>query len=329
MVLASRVHQSNSCSKSNLHITKTKPIKNKKERRVKKEMAEQEYLSIADLELLEQMELEGFRPEADANASLPPIPAGNYQARVTYANESEPDKIWMPKQQDVDKGGKKYHAAMLRIETVGNGAEFDGRVMQFFASTLVFKGSGTTSIQQVLQPLGFGERLMTMTKTARTQIELLNEALEGGQALIGVKVDWEAQVYDKEADETTFGPVRGMKRFPLDANGQHCPVLFKDLKGNKSSEGVQARNVVRGFLSLDALSGIESVQSSEGDETEQDEPATEVPVIPQSKPVAQSKPVPQPTTTAKPAAPVAAPQATSRPAPRPVASGRTAVTRRG
>jgi len=238
-------------------------------------MAEQEYLSIAELELLEQQELEGFRPEADANASLPPIPAGNYQAKITYANENEPDKIWVKK--DKNKQGvpiTPYYMAELRLETVGNGEEFDGRTLRFWASTMVMKGSGTTSIQSVLQPLGFGPQLLTMTKTARTQIALMNEALEGGQGLIGVKVDWEAQAYDKEKDETVFGPVRGMKKFPKDANGVHVPEIFKDLKGRETptGEAIMARNFVRGFVSLGSLGGSVTTEPVEDALPEDEEP---------------------------------------------------------
>lgn len=298
-------------------------------------MPEAEYLSLAELDLLEQQELEGFRPEADANASLPPIPAGNYQARVTFANESAPDQIWIKKQQDASKGGKVFYMTELRIETSGNGEETDGRVMRFYASTLVMKGSGTTSIQQVLQPLGFGEALMTRTKTARTQIELLNEALEGGQALIGVKVDWEAQVYDKEQDKTTFGPVRGMKRFPIDANGVHSPVIFKDLKGNEAPDaaGVNARNFIRGFMSLDGLAGMVAAQAVESDEAEgeqvADEPATEVPVVKAAALVARPAVAPS---APRPAATAPAPQQAQgapRPAVRPTAAGRPSPVRRG
>lgn len=299
-------------------------------------MPEAEYLSLAELDLLEQQELEGFRPEADANASLPPIPAGNYQARVTFANESAPDQIWIKKQQDASKGGKVFYMTELRIETSGNGEETDGRVMRFYASTLVMKGSGTTSIQQVLQPLGFGEALMTRTKTARTQIELLNEALEGGQALIGVKVDWEAQVYDKEQDKTTFGPVRGMKRFPLDANGQHSPVIFKDLKGNEAPDaaGVNARNFIRGFMSLDGLAGTVAAQAVESDEPEEqvaDEPATEVPVVAAKPAVRSTQMGTAPSAPRPPAAAPAVPQAQTppRPAVRPTAAGRPSPVRRG
>src|ERR1700761_7593158 len=100
-------------------------------------MPEAEYLSLAELDLLEQQELEGFRPEVDANASLPPIPAGNYQFKITYAKSDTPDQIWQKKQQDASKGGRLYQMAELQLETVGNGEEFDGRQMRFYASTLV------------------------------------------------------------------------------------------------------------------------------------------------------------------------------------------------
>lgn len=310
---------------------RTTTYKTNKKKEETHRMPEAEYLSLAELELLEQQELEGFRPEADANASLPPIPAGNYQARVTYANDNEPDKIWVKKQQDASKGGKTYYMTQLRLETVGNGGEFDGRTMSFYASTLVFKGSGTTSIQQVLQPLGFGEQLMTRTRTVKTQIDLLNEALEGGQALVGIKVDWEAQVYDKEKDETTFGPIRGMKKFPLDANGNPAPEIFKDLKGRETptGEAVMARNFIRGFVSLDSLSGVMPVESDEVEQPVEEEPATEVPVVAQ-KAAAPAPRTAAPTTTApRPAAPIA-PQAQGRPtpAPRPTAVGRPAPARR-
>jgi hypothetical protein len=299
-------------------------------------MAEAEYLSLAELDLLEQQELEGFRPEMDANASLPPIPAGKYQAKISFANESI-DERWEKKNKDRnDRPITLRYQTVVRVETSGNGDEFDGRVMMFYPSTLVMKGSGTTSIQQILQPLGFGEALLTRTRTARTQIELMNDALEGEQALIGVNVDWEAQVYDKESEKTTFGPVRGMKRFPKDANGNHVPIIFKDLKGNEAPDaaGVNARNFIRGFMSLDALAGAGHVVAEVDEVQEQgvEEPVEETPVVVAPKPAVRSTvPAVAPSAPRPPATAPAVPQAQTqpRPAPRPTAAGRPSPVRRG
>lgn len=266
----------------------------------------EEFVSLAELELLEEQELAGFNPEADANAGLPPLPAGDYIARVYYTS-ADPDKIWAPK---MSRKNKPYYGASVTLETVSNKDPMtDGRKFTHNAMTLVTQG-GTTSCQALLQALGFGEQLMRSPKTAKAQIKLLNDALSGDAALVGVALEWEARFSvekkDGSGDYEELKRVRGMKKFDKDANGD--PIPFVDYKGEyegvQYDEQVPARNYVKNFIPLSDLQGAATSAAPSGQAPGNGEPASNQPAPARA--------------AARPAA--AAPTPAPRPAPRPAAA---------
>lgn len=297
-------------------------------------MAE-EYVSLAELELLDE-ELVGFNPEADANATIPPPPAATYLARVYYTNQEEPGKIWEKRMGTKNDSTKVYYMSVVTIEMQGNDNELaNGRKLSFYPNTLVrINGGGTSSIQQLLQPLGYEDELLKSPRTVGALTGLLTRALSGGQALLAVEIDWEAQYYDKEKDKTIY-TFRGMKKFPKDKNGN--PEPFIDWPGTPDgeygAERLPARAYIRRFHPASVVGGANEALTADLEASVQQQTQSKRPTVaetladPRSVQAPQGRPAQAPQSAQPRPQPVAAPQ--PRPANGPLHTGASAPSAGG
>jgi hypothetical protein len=159
-------------------------------------------------------------------------------------------------------------------------------------------GGGTSSIQQLLQPLGYEDELLKSPRTTGALVRMLNQALSGGQALLAVDIDWEASFYDKEKDKTVYQK-RGMRNFPKDASGNAIPSL--DWAGNDEygGESLLARAYIKRFYPANSVGGGEKLTADlEASVQQAQQPKAAAPAnkpvaaMPQARP--QSPQAPQP-----------------------------------
>lgn len=257
---------------------------------------EKQYISFMDVEN-DTEELMGYNPEADANASLPPIPAGKYGVLVSFESE-DPEKRWQqgvwPKSKPELQQKVVYTNLNVKLYNTGD-EKIEGRTVREMVSSFIMRG--TCSIQGVLQALGYQEQLKTH-KTRGQLAALLNEALSTGEAYSEVEIEWEAneQLTDEERDALTKAGkrewrVQGMKRhFKQGEDGEYIPEI--------EHNGVmcRARNIVYRWIT-------KSDDAQSAPEVQQQAPQQAAPR--QAAPVSQQAPQ----------APHAPPQRTAPPAP--------------
>jgi hypothetical protein len=279
------------------------------------EQLETKYVSMADL-LEEDSEFENYRPEADANAGLPPVIEGNYLAIVRY-KETDPEKRWPSgKAKDeatgnmvstgklpvTKKEGKKYAYTEVEVELSENAdASVNGRRFTAMVNTLLTR-QGTTSIQALLQGCGATEDELRQANSIKGQIQLLNQYLEGGATLTGVNLRWEARYFRKDVMNEETGRlgkeifrIRGMKKFPpnpdFDAKGG-LPYLPEypfegEVDSTPVSESLTAFNFIHHWVPVDELAGPAGEADKPADVPA---PKAETPKPPQRQPAAASAP---------------------------------------
>lgn len=193
---------------------------------------EKQYVSMLDLQN-DTDELLAFNPEADANAMLPPIPAGRYLASFQFLEE-DPEKRWVPGLWGKKDGQQKvyYTGIAATIYNTPEGLYDNRQVRDNLISTFIQRNTGTCSIQGLLQCIG-----VPIPPTCKTRAQLcglLNETLGAGDATGEIEVEWEAaeNLSEEERDSLKAAgrkPFRlqGMKRFPVDPadNTKHIPVI--------------------------------------------------------------------------------------------------------
>lgn len=214
-------------------------------------MADQEFVPVSMLNLeADTEELIGFNPEADANAMLPPVPAGEYPVIIRFASD-DPDKRWATGVWGSDQQ-KVYYTSVLC--TIYGGGDYDGRVVRHQASTYTMERSGTNSLQALLQGLGMQEQL----KSARTRtalVLLLNDALAGDGAPATIETDWEATETLNEEERAAY-KAKGKKPFRMQGMTRFEKIVGPDGKTVTGyqpvarHEGVDCRayNIVRRFI---------------------------------------------------------------------------------
>jgi len=272
---------------------------------------ELKFVSMAEL-LADDSEFEGYNPEADANAGLPPLPKGDYLCIVRYS-EPDPAKRW-PGGKDkegnptgkmpVTKDGRKYAYTEIEIETNGNAEPtHNGRIFRGMVNTLVMKASGTTSIQGLLQGCGAEVEELRAANSISGQVQTLDKYLSDGQTIAGVHLDWESNYYRKDLMNPETGKmgwevfrVRGMRKFPQKKDGDGQPIPgeyvpgypFKQVvAGNPVDEELNARNFIHHWVRVDEIAGA----GVEGDPGEQVQAQAEAPKAEAPAPAAQRRTV--------------------------------------
>ncbi len=254
---------------------------------------ELKFVSMAEL-LADDEEFEGYNPDADANAGLPPLPKGDYLCIVKY-QETDPEKRWpsgkgkdektgqmvSTGQLPVTKDGKKYAYTSVGIELNGNTEPSnDGRLFNGMVNTLVMKNTGTTSIQALLQGADAEPDELRAANSIKGQVALLDKYLSDGNTIAGVHLDWEASYYRKDLMNPETGKmgwevfrVRGMKKFPpaKDKDGKVIPGVYSpvypfshpDIAGVPVNEDLNARNFIHHWVSVNEITGAQVEQEPE------------------------------------------------------------------
>lgn len=258
-------------------------------------MAELEYVSLLNLND-DTEELLGYNPEADANASIPPFPAGTYPVIVSFM-ELEPEKIWRKK---IAKDGQVMLMASLTLELYGTPAgAYDGRKVNHLVTTYTSQYGGTNAVQAVLQGLGLAEQVRAIGKQRGPLVNALTEALMAGNATAEGVFDWEARYSVEEPAESGTWVEKfkktGMQRFKKLDDGTYDPMA--DYQGI----GVMARNVLVRFVNPDKAQASKPAQGQ-----------TVAPAAPASRQAPVAPAVPAPAPQAAPA-PAAAPSSPSGP----------------
>jgi len=228
-------------------------------------MSEQSFL----LNLQEDTdEIMGLNPEADANALLPPVPAGEYLARLTFTNPDEDfknaegnieNKRWGTRTWGAKQPQKVLVTSITATLYNTEGGLYDGRqVRDGLVSTMIQNQTGTCRMQGVIQCV---QGVFPPTCKTRPQFyQLMNEVIgENGDATGWVVIDWEAseslteEERDKlkEAGKKPFR-VRGMKNFPQakDEKGQIIPGVYVP-EVSHGGETYRAYNVIQRYLTAE------------------------------------------------------------------------------
>lgn len=263
-------------------------------------------VSMLDLQA-DTEELMGFNPEADANAMLPPIPAGLYAVKVRFTGE-DPEKRWQKGVWGKDEQVVYYTSVTAEVYNAG---DLDGRTVRELVSTYVMARSGTNAVQGLLQALGYAEQIKTC-RTRSQLVILLNQALADDAAPAEANIDWEAtEPMTPEEREVAKAKGRkvwrmqGMTRFPKDGEGNYIPVI--------NHEGVDCRafNVIKNWVTVGGKSATTNVAQA---------PAPVAPRVAQAPPQAAPRPVQASPVAQAPQGPPVPPRARQA-APQPVPAG--------
>jgi hypothetical protein len=217
---------------------------------------EKQYVSMLDLKK-DTEELLELNPEADANAMLPPIPAGRYLASFQFLQKN-PEKRWVPgiwPKSGLNQQKVYYTGISATLYNTPEGLYDNRQVRDNLISTFIQRNTGTCSIQGLLQCIGVP--LPPTCKTRAQLCGLLNETLEAGDATGEIEVEWEAaeNLSEEERDvlkaagKKSFR-LQGMKRFPIDPanNTKHIPVI------NHLGTDYRAVNIIARYITAGANS---------------------------------------------------------------------------
>ncbi len=278
-------------------------------------MPEPVFLTDDMIASYENAMLEGFRAEADANAQIPPIPKGTYVVKVQWGEEDAEKRFVL---RESETSGKYVSTSVVAeiIENPLNPPDLVGRSVYGACSTLVRQSGnkGTTSMQGVIQAAGkeWADRLASLPATIGSQLGVLKELLNGGGFICGVLLDWEARLYDKEADETVF-QLRGMTSFPKIDDTTYNHIVVCQEEGKFKGTEVAARAVIKRWLSLAQVDGALDAAGVEVEAEDAQAAQTAAPApTPAPAPAAARTPAP----AAAPAAPARAAAPARRPLPR-------------
>lgn len=246
---------------------------------------EVQYLSMTDLEMMEdsEVELAGVDPTVDANAQPAPIPAGKYLVKVKHRAE-DPSKAWIGKKtSDASKNpGQPYVATELVCEVAENPInpkETHGRKFVLFDRDMrtLIGPNGSCEVIALLQGLGKGPEVANGPQKSARYAAMLSKAL-ASEPLVGVEIDWEARFYDKDTKTEPEKPIRGMKNFPKNEKGVHNPTVV--------AGGIEAtaRTFVRRWIQVHELTGGSAALHG----------VSAPPPLPQQETVTHTKPVQKP-----------------------------------
>jgi hypothetical protein len=174
------------------------------------------FVSMLDLEK-DVDEIMGFNPEADANALLPPVPAGQYLAKLRFT-ETDPEKRWMTGAWGKNAQKVVYTSITGELYNTPEGT-FDGRqVRDGLVSSMIRQQTGTCRIQGLVQ--GITGAYPPSCRTRPQMVMLVNDLIQQGATSL-IDVDWEASenLSEEERDKLKDAgkkPFRlqGMKNFP-------------------------------------------------------------------------------------------------------------------
>jgi hypothetical protein len=200
------------------------------------EKVKPEEIDLSDLSLQgEEIEVNG---DADAFSAPPPPPERDSSGKViqyrVHLRHREGKATY---KQGKTKTGNAYIATSLEAKIVDPGGDFDGITLyDGFVSTLNNR-QGTNRMAGILRALGVPvPGRLTSVELARLFQETLN-----GEPECTVEIEWSA--YSEEENATVL---KGMKRWPKDAAGNHKGEATYE----KTGETVRARADIAKYLPL-------------------------------------------------------------------------------
>lgn len=162
-------------------------------------------VDINDLNLAsEEQEL---NPDADAYAAPPPPPDQRWQAKLAISEQG----ITAGKVKKGAQQGKGFYQINLAATLTAPDSPFDGRVIFDGPTTLVFDG--------ISKAAGLTKILGGVVAARTTNVEVARELarIVQGQPTVLLDSRWEG--YCRDCEKTVL---KGMKRFPQNADGTHA-----------------------------------------------------------------------------------------------------------
>ena len=261
------------------------------------EQDDKPYVSMLDLQA-DTEEIMGLNPEADANALVPPVPAGVYFAKFSFTGE-DPEKRWLTGVWGKNEQKVIYTSITSELYNT-NGGVYDGRqVRDRMVSSMIRQQTGTCRIQGLVQAITGS--FPPACKSRLQMVQLVND-LMAAQPTGEVEIDWEASENLTEEQRDMLKQqgkrafrLQGMKNFPKDADGNYIPEV------THNGEIYRAYNVVNRYI---------TASGSQGEHSAAQQPQAQAPAATQqmprlSKPVVQT----QQTQQAQPQGPPVPPRA--------------------
>lgn len=193
----------------------------------------------------EDLMQQGLNLDADANAGLPPVPAGAYVCRAKLREGIDPEHAWEKK---ITDKGQAYLATSVDLEIVTDkegDAQYQGRKIGAYIMTLLMQQTGTTGVQAFAQGAGANDEFKSLpNQSHKSQAIFMNDLL-ASEPLIGVNTDW--SVFQKAEDSVDGKKFqrRGMAKFPKDDSGNPMPVWIRE-----DGTELTARNDIRSYFQV-------------------------------------------------------------------------------
>lgn len=170
-----------------------------------------EFVSLAEIASLDLPLDSKFCADADANATVEIVPAGEYRVEIAFLASQD---RWQERQSRGRKP-RKYSTASLNATVVEG--EHAGKQFRLPVSTMEPFDEKESQAIRLLRALGID---VPKPRTQRRQQQLLDEALSVPKT-VTVYVEWRA--WHRDARHGDLKGYRRMAAFPQDAEGNHLP----------------------------------------------------------------------------------------------------------
>ena len=115
-------------------------------------------------------------------------------------------------------GGKPYLNVSVTGKIIKPGGKFDGFRVSGFIKSIVYE-TGTSPVHQMLKSCG---KAAPASCTLKDLWKLIEDTLSGTPQC-KLRTRWEASCKNSAGAENEYIRIRGMKNFPIGANGEHTP----------------------------------------------------------------------------------------------------------
>lgn len=161
-------------------------------------------------------------PEADAFETPQPVPDGTHACQITLFRRNGESPFSAGK----DKHGRPYIMASISGSVIAEGKPYNNTHVFDRVSTVVLSSSRTCRMAGLLRALGVPVPANT---TARALAQMLETTLQG-EPLVGIETQWQVRAQRGDTWKTIL---RGMRKFPLRADGSHNHVIDDPDTGEK------------------------------------------------------------------------------------------------
>jgi hypothetical protein len=174
-----------------------------------------------------------YDPSAELNPTLK-VPDGTYLSELSLGKFGI--EVNAPR-----SGGKPYLNVHVQAKIIQPGDRYDGFRVSGFIKTTDF-GNGATPVHEMLKSCGSAAPAQQKLK----DLWVLVESTLAGTPQCKVRTRWEASTKNSSGADSEYLRIRGMKNFPILANGSYSP--FKTVTLDDGSEvQVEARETIVDF----------------------------------------------------------------------------------